>query len=981
MTNLSLPNLLPKTNYAIRVRAVNGADVSEWSEKFNFLTISDTDIPNTPANVTWVSTGNGWHGEWDAVTKSTVNDDIVIVRYEVKLTAGGNTRYMSAVASSTGKVTFDLSYEENIAMFFVPQGSVAMSVAAVSRNNIFSSYSTPITAGNPAPAAPANLTAISNFEYVDCKWDVVTDNDLKGYRLYMSVTGPSGTYGLVYDGLSTSYSVPSSYYTTDNYFQVKAYDAFNQNSVASNTAGPVRPKNSFAVDTVPPAIPTGLAVSISNGANGSPGKASITWTVASPDVDLAGFNIRWKKPADTDWQYTSVDKAARAVVVLLETAYANYDAQIRAFDTSANYSAWTASATGTAPANSAPSTPAAPGVSSSTLNIQVTPTGTKAAGGAMEADVIGYEVYASTTTGFTAGPTNMLGFISFGPAMVETFPVPASGGASTQTWYVKVIAVDAGGLKSAPSAQTIANPNLIDAVNIVDASITDAKIQTLSVTKLTAGTGLVNNFTVKSTLTMGASGTNAYIQSYDYVAGTSGYRLTNNSLEVNQGTIKASIITLTDIFANDVGSTMTTISGSIIKTGSIQSTSNTGIGATPLWSIPLNGAATFQNLTVRGVSIVGITGDSTSSLIKSANWSGIGGAGWMIDAAGNAYLNQATVYGNIYASGGTFTGTLQATTITGTQTISGATIQTGSGSVNVVRMSSTGIEVWDSGGTRILNAPTSGGLVIQGNATFSGTITSATVTGVLKTSASGARVEILQTGGYGYVDFYNTSVRTGRITGGGSALVLNGPNTETISMSSNQVYLGATDIILSGGLTTDSAYVSGTLTVSGTATFNSTIEMASHSINGVYNLTASNVVTAKSFVGGNLPTGTGIPNGRWINGASGGDLLYTSHANSSLRYKKEIETLALDPSAVLSVRPVSYEMKVQPHDRPKGYRFTGFIAEELEAAGFEKWLGYDDKGRPDEVDYGKWCVAQQVVIRDQQERIENLERQVSQLVG
>src|SRR5699024_7836766 len=102
----------------------------------------------------------------------------------------------------------------------------------------------------------------------------------------------------------------------------------------------------------------------------------------------------------------------------------------------------------TAATNTAPSTPQAPSVSANTMQIQVSHNGQRAMVGPMEADVAFYEVYASTTNGFTASSSNMLGTINAGAALVGSFYLPTSGGGTAQTWYVRVIAVDRLGLKS-----------------------------------------------------------------------------------------------------------------------------------------------------------------------------------------------------------------------------------------------------------------------------------------------------------------------------------------------------------------------------------------------------------------------------------------------------------------------------------------------------------------------------------------------------
>ena len=118
--------------------------------------------------------------------------------------------------------------------------------------------------------------------------------------------------------------------------------------------------------------------------------------------------------------------------------------------------------------------------------------------------------------------------------MVGSFQVPAAG----ETWYVKVVAVDGQGLKSQASGQTTAVPNLIINANIENATITDAKINSLSANKIVADSTFTNDLNVASKFTLGTDTTDGVIESYGYGAGT-GFRLADSGLIINEGSISA----------------------------------------------------------------------------------------------------------------------------------------------------------------------------------------------------------------------------------------------------------------------------------------------------------------------------------------------------------------------------------------------------------------------------------------------------------
>ncbi|HWV47748.1 MAG TPA: hypothetical protein VN039_17260, partial [Nitrospira sp.] len=90
----------------------------------------------------------------------------------------------------------------------------------------------------------------------------------------------------------------------------------------------------------------------------------------------------------------------------------------------------------------------------------------------------------------------------------------------------------------------------------------------------------------------------------------------------------------------------TFIAGDMIKTGSIQSTATTVVNSVtiPVWSIPLNGSASFANVQVRGNAVVGVNNDDDGgfSQIASGNYSA-GDAGWVIRSDGYAeFRNMAS---------------------------------------------------------------------------------------------------------------------------------------------------------------------------------------------------------------------------------------------------------------------------------------------------------------------------------------------------
>lgn len=541
MKRINIPDLLPNTNYALRVRVKNGDALSDWSPIVNLTTITDVVPPAVPANTTWVVNGDSFHGEWDAVTVNTDGDIIPITRYEVELVGNSITKIVSTTPVIDNKNVFDLPFDQNTSLFGGVAATVTFRVRAVDNKELKSAWSTVISVTNPPPGNPSGFTAIGGVGTIDLGWTAPSDNDLVGYELFIGATK-------IWGGNATRFTFQTTTYTSQT-FTVKAVDKFQQRSTGVSTSGTAT--SPFIVDTVAPAQPTGIGATITTANDFAlTTDMVVSWTaVANPTNDLMGYQVRYKKTSASTYDYINVDNATTAVTIRGLEPYVAYNVSVQAFDFTRNYSGFPANVTATAATNTAPSQPAAPTVASNTLQIQVTITGNKQAGGAMEADVIEYEVYAANASGFTPGSTNLLGKVAVGPAMSGVFPIPATGtgSATTETWYAKVIAVDKGGLKSTSSpASSGTNASLVSTANIGFAQITDAKITDLTVTKLTAGSGVINDFTVKAALTIGDVSNSGYIRSFDYISsgGATGYEISKSAITIRNGTIYAGALQL-----------------------------------------------------------------------------------------------------------------------------------------------------------------------------------------------------------------------------------------------------------------------------------------------------------------------------------------------------------------------------------------------------------------------------------------------------
>lgn len=214
----------------------------------------------------------------------------------------------------------------------------------------------------------------------------------------------------------------------------------------------------------------------------------------------------------TDWKTYFVGWGTNKFLLSDLAVGTTYEARIRAADTGGNISPWSIIANFTTTADTiAPSTPAAPTVATSLVAVQVTHTLGKASGGTynLESDLAYLEVYGSVSSGFTPSAANLLGTVRANQGMMTaTTPVVATFDTTEVVpLYIKVIAVDMSGNKSAASAQASATATLVDNAHISD----------LVVSKVTAGT-ISANWLLGASIRTASSGARVELNSTGFEA-------------------------------------------------------------------------------------------------------------------------------------------------------------------------------------------------------------------------------------------------------------------------------------------------------------------------------------------------------------------------------------------------------------------------------------------------------------------------------
>lgn len=534
-------DLLPGTKYIMQARSKNSTGAtSPWSNSFRLITETDTVAPAPITGLSWLVNASAFVAIWTKPTTDALGKPLKDFNgYEITVTANSISKKFISMQER-----FDFTLDQNIAAFGTPQPSVLISVKV---RDIVGNLSTAVTATatNPIPADLTGLTATGIPLAIVLNWDDTVENDFKYYEVYMSTVSSSFTPGP--GNLLARSSVSNFVFPTatiiPHYFKLRQVDLYNQGS-ANYISVTGEALDTTDLDTTPPDAPTSIVVTTAADSAGT-SHIDVSWT-ASGSANLGGYVVRYSTDEIT-WRYVNVPADSTKTTIANLVPNVQYYVSVAAISFVSSYSAWVHAGTypiTTAKDTTAPSTPAIPTVSFNTQMVQVSHSMAKSGGGNLEPDVRYLEVHASTTTGFTASSTTLIGTLDAagqGIAVVGNFPVPVTDSISNMYW--RVIAVDYAGNKSTQSFQATGMPGLIQGANIASATITDAKIGSLSAAKLIAGTAFVNNLSIQSQLTIDA--VTGAIQSSNFsVPSKTGYKLDQSGLTIYDGSISAKSLLL-----------------------------------------------------------------------------------------------------------------------------------------------------------------------------------------------------------------------------------------------------------------------------------------------------------------------------------------------------------------------------------------------------------------------------------------------------
>lgn len=518
-------DLAPDTLYNYQLRSVSSDEKSEWSQLFTLQTVKKSAFPGNVTGLNFVSVGRTFSATWNPVTTnsdgSTMNDfkDYQVTIYPTATPA-------TKVVYYTTEPRFDLSYEANVAAFGTPKGALTIEVVARdSWKNISITVAT-MSATNPVPATPTGLAGTALYDAIELKWNANTEDDLLGYEVYYNSTN-TGTGTLVYSGPANAYT-HLTVSSTPHYFYVLAFDVFSGRSLPSAYIGPITPKSSITVDATAPTAISGVTATNTPTTDGP--AITVTWNRNTADSDFDSYTIRYSTSSTGPYEYMQIPQPASGTTVsaIIKGLVpgASYYISVQGADFTANKNGFT---------NATPF----PQTASGNTNAPAAPTGIASFEGFnaltvywienTEADVKWgagtYEVQIATDSGFTLGLKTL---IVAAPAANFT------GLTSNATYYIRVRARNSSGTFG---------PYATGTPNAIGQPADDIPTGTLPADTLKANSAILYTLFLNNDPANGKIGS---IQTTDYSANTSGFKLSGNGLDIQSGTIAARALQIQD---------------------------------------------------------------------------------------------------------------------------------------------------------------------------------------------------------------------------------------------------------------------------------------------------------------------------------------------------------------------------------------------------------------------------------------------------
>jgi hypothetical protein len=331
--------------WAFRFKAkTDGGRYGDWSPAFNYTVTGDTEAPPVTSKPICESIMGGVYVKWVETMYTTPID---FNRVDVYVSSGGAYTKFGSIATINGGINY-VAAEGATGPFTFKFAAIDRS----GNVSGFSQASDPVSAGNlgidtEPPAVPSNLivTAATDpadasgaFGYADVSFTPSSSADLLGHYIrYGTSAGALDNYDFLEKG-QNSKRVTRLVAGQTYYFQVNATDGSNPSAYVP--ASPV--SVTIPGDTSAPTAPTGL-VAVAGFNN-----VIAYWNRNSEkDVDLGRGTYNFQISTSNTFSPTLQDRTVTGTVASFTglTTGTTYYVRVRAIDSSGNAGAWSATAT------------------------------------------------------------------------------------------------------------------------------------------------------------------------------------------------------------------------------------------------------------------------------------------------------------------------------------------------------------------------------------------------------------------------------------------------------------------------------------------------------------------------------------------------------------------------------------------------------------------------------------------------------------
>lgn len=194
------------------------------------------------------------------------------------------------------------------------------------------------------PGSPKGITVLPGDKKATLSWHANVDPDLNGYQLEYRLNTSASWTVLPLPKAATTYTVTNLVNNSTYNFRIKAIDIAKNYSLYSDTV------TAKAIDNVPAAVPSGLKIISLNDK-----LVALSWTAVST-VDLAGYQLEYKKQSESDWIPVQLGKVSSYTVSGL-TNDTTYNFRIKSKDLANNLSEASLEVSGDPTDKTAPAVP------------------------------------------------------------------------------------------------------------------------------------------------------------------------------------------------------------------------------------------------------------------------------------------------------------------------------------------------------------------------------------------------------------------------------------------------------------------------------------------------------------------------------------------------------------------------------------------------------------------------------------------------